>query len=587
MAVDRFGNAIGLVQFTQYLAIEKIEWKHGSAFDDDYALADVLLASGEKVSGVKVSMVNNKALINTKDAAGQLADKNGTDKTTKTGFAVVGTVSDHYTNNKEYYNHIFTYAIDENGAYSLGTDLGFGEHDNAVTNNCAHTDAVTSAAEDLWAATITRGEATIYGVGNNANTYTATDNTVFALLNADGYTYTTYVGKNNVPTVTNADVCVQVGENGYAAFVVVKGSYKVASNTFLGYVTDVNADGGRYFDGTYVDGYNVYRLGEATPTMVYDASNQFTTAFAGGPGFYEIEVDANGMLKAGGIKVAVNAPASELDSSLNGFIANAYQVPGTNDTWMNHYAIRRASGNSFKAMDYTSATITPDYTKRNGYSVTGAGGTYDVDFNATEDTKVVILNKATLTGATNSVSAGSLDDLNYLDDVAIAYVVWTGRTAGTSAPIYTASTIYLVKLPNTATTTRLWNVCGTNHGLVYTINGNIVAQNPTCYVSVDATAAARTAALKAAVDNATEIKMSEINNPTGSYTINMTTAGMWCTVKTFNNAGSITLSSIGTAGPAGTDTVTSGLAVGNYIVSCGNTTGAGDANHFQAYVIVP
>ena len=77
--VDAYGNLIALVPSTvNYLVIEKIEWKHdSSAIGNGKALADLVLANGEKVSGATVATVNGAVTSNTSDSIGQYAKATG------------------------------------------------------------------------------------------------------------------------------------------------------------------------------------------------------------------------------------------------------------------------------------------------------------------------------------------------------------------------------------------------------------------------------------------------------------------------------------------------------------------------------
>ena len=91
-------------------------------------------------------------------------------------------------------------------------------------------------------------------------------------------------------------------DNGYAEFVVVY-KYEDASNTFLAYVTDKEFDGYQWFEGTKTEGYDVYKLGEAKATRVYEAAyksadevvttNAFTSNYEG-MGVYKITVNNDG-----------------------------------------------------------------------------------------------------------------------------------------------------------------------------------------------------------------------------------------------------------------------------------------------------
>ena len=251
---DKDGNVIGLVEATtNYLVIEAIEWKHDNTLRGGYALADVVLADGTRVEDVTVSTVGGKAV--------SCADDDMIDFGPE--------ISDRYSENDAFYDHLITYTVDANGNYALG-EICTGADNDAV---------------DLSNAVITKGQSTIYSQSQVGNVV-ADNGTVYLVQNAKDGTYTTYVGKDNVPSMKNADICYLKGDDGFLSVVVVR-NYEDLNNTFLAYVTDGTRDGKQ--NGN--DAYQVYKLGETTPTLVYDTSSDFT--FDHGTGLYLIEVNSD------------------------------------------------------------------------------------------------------------------------------------------------------------------------------------------------------------------------------------------------------------------------------------------------------
>ena len=268
---DDYGNVIGLVDVaTNYLAVERIEWVRNSGSFGGRAIADFVLADGTKVSEVTVASLDDEAITNKGDAAGNLK---------------LSTVSDYFWNNTAYYEHIMAYSVNEDGSYNLATIA----HDTTAANDMI----------DLGekAASYTKENATI---SNKVNQVVATSKTVFLYENTDGYTYTVYTGKENAPSVKDATMCVKYDEFGYAEFVLVR-DYKDANNSFYAYVTENASVGGDKKLGT---AYNVYKLGETTATIVYDDQpadakdniGNWSYSNEHGTGIYKFEVNGKGQI---------------------------------------------------------------------------------------------------------------------------------------------------------------------------------------------------------------------------------------------------------------------------------------------------
>ena len=264
---DQYGNIIGLAEMTNnYLVVEAIRWIHDGTLRGGYALADVVLADGSRVQNVTVSTVGGVAVTNTSTSSVQNIGN------PKTAF-----VSDYWTNNSAYYNHLTTYSVNADGTYNLGYNTAGGDI-------CFGNDNTAKSA------TITTGLTTITGAttsGTAVNYVVANDSTVFLVKQADG-TYTTYVGKNNVPSMTNATICY-LTSGGYATVVLVT-EYTVAANPFVAYVSD-NAYTGR------VTGLgNEYVVWKADGTATYVYSNDSTLLNGKPEGFYTLEVANNGVV---------------------------------------------------------------------------------------------------------------------------------------------------------------------------------------------------------------------------------------------------------------------------------------------------
>lgn len=388
---DTYGNAIGLAEgTTNYLVIEKIEWKHSPNAMGGYALADVVLADGSEVANVTIANIGDEAASNANDSYGDVAK---------------GSVSDSYVNNGSYttdttfvdgyYNHIFTYSVNSDGSYNITT------HDTDINDVAAGT------------GTITNGVATI---SSSTNTYVATNTTVFLLKNDDGYTYTAYVGKDNVPTITKATLCILTDESDYATLVVAS-NYDLDSNTFLAYVTDNDKDA----TNSKGDGYYVYKLGETTATMVYaKTAADWKYSSTEQTGLYEFTVNADNQI------TGMNAVLCDLHCT------GQYEVP-TED--LERAAVKAAvQDGSFQAQGYSAVTL--DANNDNGYTVTAFGTVKD--FNVTDATTYIVVTKNALTGSDATLAAGTAADVTAGSVVLVDYTV--------SGNKYTADIVYILKV---------------------------------------------------------------------------------------------------------------------------------------------
>ena len=284
VALDSYGNAIGLVEnASSYAAVARIEWRPNSNSFGGYALADLILADGTLKENVTVASVNDKSVNGVKDG-----------KTT--GALNDASVALYWNNNNAYYNHVLTYSVNADGSYNLK----YVNHDTEA--NSEHRIANASRVN------YKSGSATL-------EQFTATNSTVFAYQNDNGYSYTVYTGKDKAPSFTNGTICVKYDSNGYAEFVLVT-DYTVASNTFLAYVTNKPFTNLTYPGNKTIPGYTVYKIGTDEKTVVYDAkwendevehNTVFWNAFKAdnaGAGLYEIEVTDDMFVKAMNLVVA-------------------------------------------------------------------------------------------------------------------------------------------------------------------------------------------------------------------------------------------------------------------------------------------
>ena len=397
VATDDYGNVIGLVPATvNYLVVEKIEWKHSSnTVGGGYALADVVLADGTDAANVTIATINDKAASNAGDSYGNVTN---------------GTVSDSLENNGSYktnpdtfhdgyYNHIFTYSVNSDGSYNIA------EHNQTTI-------------ADVSAGTITNGVATI---SSQTNTYVATNTTVFLLKNADRYTYTTYVGKDAVPSITNAKLCILTDGNGYATLVVAN-NYALATNTFLAYVTDNDQD---VFNNANGAGYYVYKLGETTATTVYAKnSSDWKYNNTHETGLYTFTVNAQNQI--------TNMQAAVCDLHCNGQYVYDNQIQRA--------AVKAGvQDGSFQTEGYTSVTL--DATNDNGYKVTASGTVKD--FNVTDATTYIVVTKNALTGSDATLAAGTAADVTAGSVVLVDYT--------TSGNKLTADTVYILRIADDGT----------------------------------------------------------------------------------------------------------------------------------------
>ena len=406
--VDAYGNLIALVPSTvNYLVIEKIEWKHdSSAIGNGKALADLVLANGEKVSGATVATVNSATTSNTSDSIGVVA---------------TAYVSDSYVNNTAYYKHIYTYSVNADGSYALVKYC-----DNVVRST--HNDAAVSFTQYKTAT-----------IGNQYNRVVANNNTKFLVLNKTGdtYAYTVYNGINELPSMTVAPqgLCY-LSDGTYATLVVIK-DYELASSTFVAYAARQNGFATGYNPVKYA--YTVTKLGSTEATTLY-AAQQFQIDK---DGFYFFKLDANGNIVATSSYPILQAYAKP-NETLDDF--DFYAASGTTPTAVDGLYYDRGL---VKAFDGDSLVSGTESTVFYDYRVNSATEYYVVTktiySNGTENTEIT-------KGDINSVSIGDRvivaykSDNNALTENVASYVyVLKTESQGQATPTTTGTVKYQVQ----------------------------------------------------------------------------------------------------------------------------------------------
>ena len=277
--VDTYGNLIGMVASNvNYAVVEKIEWSHGGNYQVAVgkAVANLVLADGTKVTDAVIASVNRAVTSNFGDSDGVV----------RSAF-----VSDSYVNNTAYYDQIFTYSVNADGAYEL---VPFCKAPGTATDN--HNKADMSIKNGISGTITTDDNKTV--VYNN--------NTMFLVKNVnaatvyDQHSYTAYKGINEVPSMSIKDgnLCV-VHDDTYATLVVVN-NYELAGNTFVAYVPAQDGKFMGYNDSGVYYAYEVFKLGETKATTVYSKSDKAFEVGSEGAvtGFYSVKLDGDGYVLA-------------------------------------------------------------------------------------------------------------------------------------------------------------------------------------------------------------------------------------------------------------------------------------------------
>ncbi len=335
--LDTYGNIIGQAESaTNYLVIEAVRWIGDGTLYGGQAIADVVLSDGSRVQNVVIASVGRNTANHNSVSAGA---------------PVNGSFDTSYAANSAYYNHIVAYSVNEDGSYAL-----------------AYNSSSIDAGTDMYAATITKGQTIMSGstasTGGTSTAVGVNDSTVFLVRGSDG-TYTTYVGKENVPSMRNATVCYVTAGN-YASLVVVT-SARLDSNTFDAYV-DVDASHNGYVSGL---GYRftVYKEGSTEPTYVYYGLSSLPLTYSGSTYTYNRDgiftftvnnrnqlVDANGLAYGETGVGTISAPLVVVNNVSLATGAETTDCTGTSYIWNRTY-VKSNDGNTM----YVSADNTNTY----------------------------------------------------------------------------------------------------------------------------------------------------------------------------------------------------------------------------------
>jgi len=334
---DTYGNIIGLVSSAKnYLVIEAARWLgDGSTTLGGKAIANIVLADGTRLQNVTIASVGDK-------------NANGYSIGNDAGNPATAGFDTTYTSNEKYYNCIVAYSVNADGSYALAYN----------TKLCAGT-------ANLKEAVISNGQTIMSGTNEANNTAIAVginDTTVFLVKGADG-TYTTYTGKDNVPSMTKAKVCYLASGN-YATLVVVSES-SLASNTFDAYV-DADASFTGYSVGGLGYAFTVYKEGSDEATTIYYGQTSLPLYLNGRPlanrdGVYTFTVnsknqlvDANGLAYGATGAGTISAElviANELNAVTGS--ADAAGRTGKSYTWDRTYILTNDGNNMYRAANNT------------------------------------------------------------------------------------------------------------------------------------------------------------------------------------------------------------------------------------------
>ena len=262
--VDDYGNLIGLVQDdTNYLVVEAIAWlKAGTSIFAGEAGANIRLADGTEIENVVITKVDGDKVTYGEDS----------------GDMDSAEVSENYKKNTDYYKHFYAYTVDKDGNYELLTaDRGacFGENEEGCT-------------------IVNKGTS----IRCNGFTIPVNNDTVFMVKN--GYSYDVYTGKNEVPSMDDATICVLMSGS-YASAVLVT-DYENTTNTFVAFFDEFTSYvGSEMLDDDWYYVYNVYKTGETEPTQVYSywglLDEEGDDSDGLDSGFYQFTVDNDSIVE--------------------------------------------------------------------------------------------------------------------------------------------------------------------------------------------------------------------------------------------------------------------------------------------------
>ena len=418
--VDAYGNLIALVKSNvNYLVIEKIEWKHdNSVIGNGKALADFVLANGEKVSGATVATVNGADTSNTRSNGG-----------TNVGTNAKAYVSDSYVNNggpTGYYHHIYTYSVNADGTYALNTYCGSQEAGKTHNNSTIHFTQYKSAT-----------------INNQVNSFVANNNTKFLVLDDNGYTYTLYNGINELPSMTVAagNLCF-LTDGTYATLVVIKAK-TLDSSEFVAYAATQNGFATGYNPIKYA--YTVTKLGSTEATTLYASAQNLFQA----DGFYKITLAADGTIAA-----VSNNPTLLLEG----------------------YGYAAANLNaSYDRANSTAADLYWDRTKVEKFEGDSLAGAGYGDYRVNSSTEYYVVTKTQYSDSTEitEITKGDINSVATDDVVVIGYT--SKNAAGNVDNV--ASYVYVMKLVSQGQVTP--STTGTINYYVTFKNstGNVIAEN--------------------------------------------------------------------------------------------------------------
>lgn len=313
--MDKYGNVIGLTKAAgSQMIIEGIRWiGDGSTVFGGKAMAQILKTDGTRET-VTVSSINGQAAKHVgQTTLGSNADPDNS------------TVDTSWLSNYQYYRHLYSYTVNEDGTYSIfghkdGTIAGATSLNNVIDHNVNGKDKNDDPATQPSQGQIMKGfsymlmangsdrvnvdNGTIFMVANEvlqANDPMVTGGSLEVNAARPGTQYTVYTGKNAVPSLRNTEVCYTIGSDGFADVVVVS-AYRSSSNVFGAYVPyqtytdDVNPNAS--YRVNYGWAYEVFKIGETSSTTVWFNSPSF-----GNDNYelfqdtlYVLEVDAMGRI---------------------------------------------------------------------------------------------------------------------------------------------------------------------------------------------------------------------------------------------------------------------------------------------------
>lgn len=418
--LDTYGNIIGFVAPDQnWLVISAAEWKHGAGIGGGWVLADVMLADGTQVKDVTIASVDGENCVNTGDAIPGSVDV----KDAK--------FSDDYTNNGVYYGHVFSYYVGVDGRYHLEQHPTAKSGSGAATTNIENTTDHVVGGMDVVHNTGSKNGAVYSGVATistgavgtaDVNYVVANDATVFLVWNAKTYSYTVYKGIDNVPTYTQADLCILRNvRTGYAALVVIDG---LVQNITTAYVPSTSIPAGGLNAG---DSIRVYPVGtnRATTIRNLDAAGAAAITTAG---MYQFRDGT-----AAGTMTAENLV---LDSTL--------------ESTATTYSPFTVANNYSDGLFYDRTVVSADW--QTGTQAANSFKTYDSlnavakDFRVTNETKVIIVENGTLT-------VGRLTDIEKGANVIVGYSATVASVVPST--VYRTVAQYVYVLKQTVSTVRV------------------------------------------------------------------------------------------------------------------------------------